>query len=738
MNNTKRTCKQMTGIGLAVLLLLVQCISGCGMLFAAAAEDSAFYSFDDFAPAEGDYNPPANWRAYSTSYDENNKFYSEDGALGYQKTYTGRDYNAGAAVSLPAGLDKTDFFIDSAINLRSYVTAPNLAFNNYTPLEKVYNMSAHGENKWHQYSVKVTKGEDNKFYATVYVDGAEKLTDKLLTTLTTSGSFLEFRITASTWDSTTSGMMDVLIDNVGIRKTPTELTVTPFAADGAENVPAAEALTYRLSQDMKEGGLDAVVLKDANGEAVACEKSYDVRTKTISLSAELKPSSRYTADLSAVEDVLGNRAANAVYGFTTQDSITYYEEDFESYTETQPTHIVPQSSYGVWDAQGVTEANVATSYVQNQDGAFHVHKAHTASGWSQPQNLDFTFNKAITAETFCYELDYKLAKNMPYAYFMFRDSRKSYQMGQWTLLTQDQLKRDNEWHRLTMLITNGSTAAETSAKIYQDGVLVATNSPEESMTWDGALKMLFFQPYSTTGTVSEISLDNLKITSIPTTEASIVASSLDAGASNLPLGAKVTFNFDRDIDAQTLANITVSDGVVPEISYNGVLKQAVLTFGGESPLASGSSYKVDVSGVRDVFGNALSGDTTYRFTTTENPTFTAGAVTITDAESGDDLTEYGFVGGTVRASVSVSSTKASDETVGIAVAFYKDGKLKQIAKGEKTVSGDGTAVPVSAELTVEDTECAGDYYVQVFAFKGFASLQPLAGSIKIGENGKIG
>ena len=72
------------------------------------------------------------------------------------------------------------------------------------------------------------------------------------------------------------------------------------------------------------------------------------------------------------------------------------------------------------------------------------------------------------------------------------------------------------------------------------------------------------------------------------------------------------------------------------------------------------------------------------------------------------------------------------------MAFYKDGKLKQIAKDEKTVSGDGTAVPVSAELTVEDTECAGDYYVQVFAFKGFASLQPLAGSIKIGENGKIG
>ena len=36
MNNTKRTCKQMTGIGLAVLLLLVQWIIGCGMLFAAA------------------------------------------------------------------------------------------------------------------------------------------------------------------------------------------------------------------------------------------------------------------------------------------------------------------------------------------------------------------------------------------------------------------------------------------------------------------------------------------------------------------------------------------------------------------------------------------------------------------------------------------------------------------------------------------------------------------------------
>ena len=45
MNNTKRTCKQMTGIGLAVLLLLVQCISGCGILSVGAAEDSAFQPY---------------------------------------------------------------------------------------------------------------------------------------------------------------------------------------------------------------------------------------------------------------------------------------------------------------------------------------------------------------------------------------------------------------------------------------------------------------------------------------------------------------------------------------------------------------------------------------------------------------------------------------------------------------------------------------------------------------------
>jgi hypothetical protein len=126
-----------------------------------------------------------------------------------------------------------------------------------------------------------------------------------------------------------------------------------------------------------------------------------------------------------------------------------------------------------------------------------------------------------------------------------------------------------------------------------------------------------------------------------TTPPTVTATSPATGASGISPGANVTVTFSQAIDATTLTTSTfgVQGLSGATVTYNSTTYTATLTPG--SPLAASTAYNVTVkggaAGVKDLAGNALTGDFTWSFTTGNALTYTGwnSSVTPTVASNPD-------------------------------------------------------------------------------------------------------
>lgn len=717
---SKNTVKTIFTICLSVMLIAVQCF---GSLMVSAANDSVSYNFDEWEPVEvagvsGAYQPPSGWDAYDRTYDANNHFYKEDGAMGYKKMYKSSDSNAGVYTAIPQGINKDDFYIDFASCWKNYVTAPQILINKNSPVS-IFKLSSYGvskNSKWQQISVRFEKNAEGTYDATLYVDGQQKAT------VTKSLSAInEFRLKAETWGDTISGTLEFLLDNVNIRNTPSLLDVTPSVANNAKNVATDTVLTYALSQDINNATLSQISMKDSGGNVVSIEPAYDSRTKTVTINPVLSLNKTYTVDFSKVRDVLGNAPSVSSYTFETVKQRVFVNETFDSYTAEE--NAFPVSSTGTW-----SEGKYILSGV---GGVFTNTIANSKTTTINPM-MKYTLNNAVTEKKLFLEFDYKYTGSGTLDVKLY-DSNKSWSTAEWNLKTG--ISQDDSWHKLQAIITNGTTVNDSSAKIYIDGVYSGETTPTKSKSWNGRLAQIGFQTTIYGNKTSSLSLDNIKLSTLPT-ELN-VTSSLDANSSNLLLGEDITFTFDNPIDTTTVGNakITAAGVAVGEAEYDEETNTIKFVYAAETPLAENTTYTVDLSGVKDIFGNAPK--KSYSFTTVTKAEVKVLENTFSVLEDGEyDVNVDGFCGGEVTATIKAVNTTVKDSKVMIAIAMYDKNfsTMRAVSVEHVTIPCTGAETPVSATLPDDDYE-DGDT-IKVFVFDA-ETLKPFKNAFAAGADGVI-
>ncbi len=717
---------------LALMLIGVQCL---GAVVASAANDSVSYTFDEWVPeqahdkdgnvVENGYKAPTGWSGVGDNLSTTSYYYKEDGAMGYYyKRSGGTIYNNGLKTDLPSGIDKNDFLIDYALYKKRF-SGESFAILDTGSSVKWKKAFSTSENKWQQISARFVKNS-GKYTALIYVNGALSAKEENL-------SFDPGKFGIYSLAIYKDNIINILVDNVNIRNTPTSLFVTPSVADGAQNVSTDAVLTYALSQDIDNSTLSAITIKDGSDNTVAANAGYDYRTKTIALKPALNLNTTYTVDFSNVKDILGNSTEIKSYTFTTVKENVYVNETFDSYNAGPEGKDFPVSEKGKW---GVNYGNTYMT-LSGEEGVF----SYTVN--DVPNNLypllTFTLNNNISEQKLLLDLDYKYSVGGGCALKLY-DSRQSYSIAEWVVLSS--LPQDNSWHKLQIVITNAASAAESSADVYIDGVYKETTKPksDSGKTWNGKLSQIAFSPtiYNGNGKRTDLKIDNMILSTIP--KELDVTSSLDVKNEGLSLGTDISFTFSNTIDKNTVeaATVEANAAAVGKAEYDAKTKTIVFSYDADTPLTENTTYTVDISGVKDIFGNTPK-KTSYTFKTVEKAGVSLDESSFSVREGEFDIKVDGFGGGGVTATVNAANTTPADAKIVLAIAVYDKNftTMKAIGTSAVTIPAGGAVTPVSAafapgeKYTYVDGDC-----IKVFVLNA-GTLMPFKPAFAANSDGEI-
>ncbi len=707
------TIKKIFTFFLALMLIGVQCL---GAVTVNAENGSVSYNFDEWEPVpvtdtegaevEGAYQPPTGWTGVSPKFSATNYYYKEDGAMGYYYKRSGSTlYNNGLKTDLPSGIDKNDFLIDYALYKKSFSNESFAILDTGSSFKwsKAFSTS---ENKWQQISARFVKNS-GKYTALIYVNGALSAKEENL-------SFDPGKFGIYSRAIYENGIINILLDNVNIRNTPTTLSVTPSVADGAQNVATDAALTYALSQDMDKDTLLSVKIKDAAGKDVAANAGYDYRTKTIALKPALNLNTTYTVDFSGVKDVIGNSAERASYTFTTAKEKVYVNETFDTYNPTSGGGTFPTSTAGRW-GYNASDANLTMT---GGDGAFTFAHTNTNSQAVYPE-MKFTLNSSVDNKALLFEMDYKVISGGGCVIKLNDTSTSTNIYTDWGSQGQNKLQ---------------AVFSGNNADVYVNGTRKGTVSA--SSGWKGKVGAIIISPIVYGNGTTKIAVDNIRLATQPT-ELN-VTSSLDTKSENLSLGESITFTFDNALKADTAetAAVTANGTNVGEAEYSAAAKTITFKYDAVAPLAENTTYTVDLSGVRDIFGNTPK-TTSYTFKTVEKAGVSIDEASFSVKEGDSDVATAGYLGGEVTATVNAVNTSLADSKVMVAIAVYnKDFSiLKAVRTGVANVLSGAAPTAVSAVLPALDDYKDGDC-IKVFVLNA-GTLMPFKPAFAANSDGEI-
>jgi hypothetical protein len=379
---------------------------------------------------------------------------------------------------------------------------------------------------------------------------------------------------------------------------PVVNTVSP--ASGTTGVGTTVVVTVAFSHAMDPTTLTtaSLVVKDAGGNVVPLTVSYNPANFTATLTPYgfFAPATTYTVTVqggaggSAVQDVNGRPLASTLtFSFTTTAQASYYPSIWRS--PPPPATISTDSNSVELGVKFYASANGFISGIRFYKGTgnngTHVGNLwtlggqllatatftnETASGWQQ---VNFATPVAITAGTV-----YVASYFAPTGHYAVDQGFFNSLGADGTLLH-----------------------APSSPGSGGNGVYVyAASSSFPNQTFNGS---------------------NYWVDVIFTNQPMVTGSSAPAGATNVSRTAPLTITFDRAMDPTTLTTGTVflkdagGNVVAATLSYNPVTFTVTLT--PSAPLNPNAAYTVVIrggsQGVKDAYGNSLTGDDTWSFTT---------------------------------------------------------------------------------------------------------------------------
>lgn len=167
---------------------------------------------------------------------------------------------------------------------------------------------------------------------------------------------------------------------------------------------------------------------------------------------------------------------------------------------------------------------------------------------------------------------------------------------------------------------------------------------------------------------------------------------------------KVEYVFNDDLDASTLSEIKIKDAGENEItgvaySYNERARRLTAVF--ENELYINNTYTISFENVRNTSGERLGIKTDIKFDLDiaglgSDVVFTHG-----EGEKLETISDINAGGDKIGAAFDLVNMSSEAKKVKVFLAFYEDGRLKNVSVSDCTISADGVKTPVNAEIITD-------------------------------------
>src|SRR5207245_5162207 len=136
------------------------------------------------------------------------------------------------------------------------------------------------------------------------------------------------------------------------------------------------------------------------------------------------------------------------------------------------------------------------------------------------------------------------------------------------------------------------------------------------------------------GNISYFSFSFTTGTTADTTAPQVTGVSPGDGFADVPINARVSILFDEPIQPLSIDQVTLTAGGPVNVIRTLSNANRLLTLTPLVPLASNTSYSLNIAAVKDLAGNALASTLSTTFTTGDGPDLTNPSVTQVDPANG--------------------------------------------------------------------------------------------------------